>query len=66
VDELAAELPLWQRIQGVVKHGPQSATFLAETLGAKLDSVEKAIQRKNGLFTRTPAGLIALVERRVS
>jgi hypothetical protein len=64
VDELAAELPLWQRIQAAVQHQPQSLPALADQLGAKLDSVEKAVTRKSKLFTRTPNGLIALVERR--
>jgi hypothetical protein len=64
VEEMAGELPLWQRIQATIQHQPQSLASIAETLGAKLDSVEKAIQRKTKLFTRTPVGLIALVEKR--
>lgn len=64
VDELASELPLWQRIKTALEHQPQSLASLAEQLGAKLDSVEKAIQRKNKVFTRTKTGLISLVERR--
>ena len=48
------------------QHQPQSLASIAEQLGAKLDSVEKAVQRKSKLFTRTPAGLIALVERRTA
>jgi hypothetical protein len=64
VDELAAELPLWQRIKALVGRQPQSLAAIAEGLGAKLDSVEKAVQRKAKVFTRTSTGLIALVERR--
>ena len=66
VEELAAELPLWQRIEATISHQPQSAASLAEQLGAKLDSVEKAVQRKPKLFTRTNTGLIALIERRTA
>jgi hypothetical protein len=72
VAELAAGLPLWRRISGALKHGPQTTTGLVDELSAKPDSIEKALKRgKDKIFTRltdTPDGVHrwALLERRVA
>lgn len=69
--ELAASLPLWQRMRDVLKRGPQTIPDLAEELGAKVDAVKKAAQRNTGLFQKLDGGMgvparLALVERRFS
>jgi hypothetical protein len=68
VDELVEALPLWQRMKDVLQRGPRTLATLAEELGAKVDTVERTVSRKIGLFTRVPSpdGItrIALVERR--
>jgi hypothetical protein len=73
VDDLAPGLPLWCRIKSALKEGPpRTVAQLAEELGEKPDSIEKAIKRKSegpkALFTRVDgtggAKRIALVERR--
>lgn len=69
VAELAAKLPLWQRIVGVLHNGPQTLATIADELGAKVDSVEKAVNRSQGrTFVRVDGTdrvtRIALVDRR--
>ncbi len=71
VQELAPQLPLWQRIAHELRQGgAQTLARLAEDLDAKVDSVEKAAKRKADLFTRLTGDdgvyRLALVERRVS
>jgi hypothetical protein len=70
VAELAASLPLWQRIRSELRRGPQTIAAVAEELGVKVDSVEKALNRRTDTFTRItgPDGVhrYALVERRAS
>jgi hypothetical protein len=71
--ELAAKLPLRERIRQAVRHKPLTLAVLAEDLGAPVDSIDKTVRRhmKPGprqLFTRVTdvEGIqrIALVERR--
>jgi hypothetical protein len=71
IDEVADSLPLWQRIKAIVKSGPQTLAAIANELNhPNVDSVERAIRRHKGLFTKVPGGdgvtRIALVERRAS
>ncbi len=71
VDEIAESLPLWQRIKESLTHGPRTLAHLAGELGAKVDTVDKAVKRKPHLFTRltdTPDGVhrIAILERRTA
>lgn len=68
VEELAAQLPLWQRMKAAVAHTPQTFASLAEQLGANIETLERTVRRKTGLFTRVSGAdgitRIALVERR--
>jgi len=69
IDELAASVPLWQRIKAELQSGaPKTIAALAERLAVKTDSVEKSLKRRTDLFTRVPGGdgvhRFALVERR--
>ena len=67
VDGLSQKLPLASRIAHELKQGPQTYAQLAESLGAKVDSVIKATNR-SPVFTKVPSAdgvsRIALVERR--
>lgn len=51
-EEMARELPLWQRIQGALKNGPMTTIAIANELDAKEDSVRKTTDRKKMLFMR--------------
>lgn len=69
VDELAAALPLWQRMKNALKDGPQTLASLAVDLGAPVDSIDKTVRRKSLLFTKVTnfddhIARIALVENR--
>jgi hypothetical protein len=71
VDELAASLPLWQRMKDALASGPQTLASLAHDLGAPVDSIDKTVRRKSHLFTKVSnfddhITRIALVERRAS
>jgi hypothetical protein len=79
VEDLAGQLPLWQRVAHLIKAGagaPRTIEEIAEELDAKVDSVKKAVSRnrtKNGkpsMFAHIPGtdGVtrIALVERRIA
>jgi hypothetical protein len=71
VGELAASLPLWQRVRDALRSGtPKTIGELAELLDAKVDTVEKTVKRKTELFTRVKSddGIqrFALLERRAS
>ena len=61
-------LPLWVRMKQLVAHQPLTYAAIAESLGAKVDSVEKAARRKRTVFTRVDGddgvARIALLERR--
>ncbi len=70
VQDLASELPLWQRMKHAVAHRPMTLAALAEDLDAKVASIDKAIQRKKNVFTKVDGqdgvARIALLERRIS
>ena len=70
VQDLSAQLPLWVRMKHAVVNHPMTLVSLSEELGAKVDSLDKAVKRKGRVFTRVdgPDGVarIALVERRSS
>jgi hypothetical protein len=70
VQELAESLPLWQRMRSTLSQGPQTLAMLADALGANVETLDRTVRRKSGLFTRVPGGdgvtRIALVESRVA
>jgi len=71
VEGLAERLPLSTRIAHLIRqNGPRSFAQIAEELGAKADSVIKAVNRNDRTFTRLDGndgvGRIALVERRIA
>lgn len=70
VAALSVQLPLWVRVRHVVAQQPMTLALLADELGEKVDSVQKAVKRKDDVFTRIdgPDGVarIALLERRAS
>jgi hypothetical protein len=70
VTELAESLPLWQRMKQAVSHEPKTLARLADELGATVETLDRTVRRKNGLFTRVPntdgVTRIALVESRVA
>jgi hypothetical protein len=70
VQELADSLPLWQRMKQAIRHAPKTLARLADELGASVETLDRTVRRKNGLFTRIPGpeGItqIALVERQAS
>lgn len=78
VEDLAGQLPLWQRIAHLIKAGggaPRTIADIAEELGAKPDTVKKAVSpnRARGgksMFVQVPSSdgvpRIALVERRTA
>jgi hypothetical protein len=69
VEGLADRLPLWQRMEHLLKTGPMTIAQMAEELDAKVDSVNKAANRRK-TFTRIPGSdgiyRIALVARQVA
>jgi hypothetical protein len=70
VQELVDSLPLWQRMKQAVSHEPKTLARLADELGATVDTLDRTVRRKSGLFTRVPStdgvSRIALVESRVA
>jgi len=68
VEGLADSLPLWLRMKHAVSRGPQTLATLADELGAKVETIDRTVRRKNGMFTRVPGtdgiARIALVETR--
>lgn len=52
VQELAEALPLWMRMKQAVSHKPKTLVELAEELGATVDTLDRTVRRKSGLFTR--------------
>lgn len=69
-DDFAARLPLWQRMQYALKHGPMTAEELAQEIGGKVDSIDRIARRSKTLFVRIPGSSgtsrIALLERKAS
>jgi hypothetical protein len=70
LDELVGDLKLWERVRESLKAGPRTLASLAEELGAKTDSIEKAVKRKDRIFTRISGtdgiARIALLEGRAA
>jgi len=70
VNALAEHLPLWQRMKMALSRGPLTLAQLAEGLSANVETLDRTVRRKNGLFTRVKSteGVqrIALVESRVA
>ncbi len=73
VEDLAGNLPLWQRVAHLIKAGggvPLTLAQISEELGAKVDSIKKATTRAKSTFVSVPGtdgiARIALVERRAS
>ena len=69
--DLAAGLPLWQRMRDSLRQGPRTIPDLADELAAKPDAIKKAAQRGTKLFRKLDGGMgvpprLALVERRTS
>jgi hypothetical protein len=69
VDELAASLPMWQRIKTALQGGPVTLAALAEDLGANVETIDRTIRRKSDLFTKVTnfpdhVTRVALVENR--
>jgi hypothetical protein len=55
VTELAAGLPLWQRMVGLLRTGSMTMVEMASDLDVKVDSVSKAVRRgEHKVFTRIP------------
>jgi hypothetical protein len=70
VQGLAETLPLWQRMKASLTRGPLTLVRLAEDLGASVETLDRTVRRKNGLFIRvrnSDGGVrIALVDGRVA
>jgi hypothetical protein len=74
VEDLAGNLPMWQRVRHLIKSGggvPLSIGDIAEELDAKPDTIKKAVARSKSVFVQVPdrdgSGMrIGLVERRAS
>ena len=71
VSELAASLPLWQRMKEVVRHGPQTIATIANELGhSNVESLDRIVRRQKAVFTKITGSdgiqRIALIERRAS
>lgn len=62
-DELAIKLPVWQRMQGLLKHGALPIDELAATLGTKETAIRSELQRRGTMFVRVGTGQIGLVDR---
>jgi hypothetical protein len=70
-DQLSVKLPLAHRMRHLLKNGALTIAQIADGLGAKVDTVEKAAKRNDGkLFTRVPGqdGVyrIGLLDRRTA
>jgi hypothetical protein len=71
IDEVADKLPLWQRIRGVVRSGPQTlASIAAELNHDNVESLDRVVRKHKDLFTKISGDdgvtRIALVDRRAS
>lgn len=71
IDEIAESLPLWQRIKGIVKAGPQTLASIASELNHdNVESLDRIVRKHKNLFTKVSGkdgiSRIALVERRAS
>jgi hypothetical protein len=71
VPDLAESLPLWRRIQAVVKAGPQTLATIARELNHdNVESIDRTVRKHKQVFTRLSGSdgitRIALVERRAA
>lgn len=70
VQELAERLPIWQRMKTALTAGPKTLAALAADLGRTVDTLDRTVRRKNGLFVRLPGpdgiSRIALLERKTA
>jgi hypothetical protein len=70
VSELAEALPLWQRMQHRLRSGPMTLARLADELDANVDTLDRTVRRKSGVFTRVPGSdgisRIALLARQIA
>ena len=68
--DLAARLPLWQRMRAACQKGPRTLAELASKLDTTVDTLDRTVRRKSGLFGRVSGSdgitRIALAERRGS
>ena len=69
IDEVVDRLPLWQRIQAVVRTGPQTLAAIASELSYdNVQSIDRVVRRHKDLFTkvtgRDGVHRIVLLERR--
>jgi hypothetical protein len=68
--DLAARLPLWQRMRAACQTRPRTVAELAAELDTTVDTLNRTVRRKSALFARVPGNdgvtRIALVERRAS
>ena len=68
--DLAADLPLWQRMKHALSRGPQTLAKLADELGANVDTLDRTVRRKSAVFTRVANSdgitRIALLESRAA
>ena len=61
-EELAAKVPIWQRMKGALKEGSLTISELAEAVNAKEDSIRKTADRMD-MFSKTSDNRILLVKR---
>jgi hypothetical protein len=70
VEGLAEKLQLSVRLEHALKRGPMTLVALAEELGAKQDSIDKATRRGQSTFTRVlgadGVSRISLVAKRMA
>jgi hypothetical protein len=68
VEGFAASLPITARMRALLRSGPMTQAALVDQLGAKPDTIKKAVQRNDDTFTRVLGmdGIhrIGLIERR--
>jgi len=69
VNDLAGNLPLWQRIKHIVRSGPQTLAAIASELQHdNVESLDRIVRRHKHVFTKVAGPdrvtRIALVERR--
>lgn len=60
-DELAAKLPVWQRMKGALRHGAMTEDQLADRVGVKDSTVRSEMARRTELFMRLSDGRIGLL-----
>lgn len=53
VEEFAAKVPLWKRLQHELRHGERSVYDLADVLDSEVDSIRKALVRKSVMFQQS-------------